>query len=81
MPWLASIPLIPPTTLLVTGSMMSMLSPAEFVWMIRSFDSCAASDGARRRAQNDPGESRETPAKRLFVRHFRHPSFNDKLLS
>src|SRR6266853_4622754 len=41
-PWLASIPLISPTTLFVTGSMMWMLSPAEFVWMIRSFDCCAA---------------------------------------
>src|SRR6266567_1352349 len=41
-PWPASIPLISPTTLFVAGSMMWMLSPAEFVWMIRSFDSCAA---------------------------------------
>src|ERR1700692_985134 len=44
MPWLASIPLISPTTLFVTGSMMWMLSPAEFVWMIRSFEFGAASE-------------------------------------
>src|ERR1700676_4299280 len=44
MPWLASIPLISPTTLFVTGSMMWMLSPAEFVWMIRSFGFGAASE-------------------------------------
>src|SRR5260221_10464031 len=43
MPWLASIHLISPTTLFVTGSMIWMLSPAEFVWMIRSFGLGAAS--------------------------------------
>src|ERR1700730_7748104 len=43
MPWLASMPLISPTTLFVTGSMMWMLSPAEFVWMIRTFEPGAAS--------------------------------------
>src|SRR5215510_755893 len=41
-PWGASIPLISPTTLFVPASMMWLLSPAEFVWMIRSFDCCAA---------------------------------------
>src|SRR5712671_5900353 len=41
-PWGASIPLISPTTLLVAASMMWMLSPAELVWTIRSFDCCAA---------------------------------------
>src|SRR5258708_534642 len=44
MPWLASIPLISPTTLFVTGSMMWMLSPAEFVWMIRSFGGAASEE-------------------------------------
>src|SRR5258705_8328364 len=39
-PWVASSPLISLTTLFVAGSMMWMLSPAKFVWMIRS---CAAS--------------------------------------
>src|SRR6516162_3198193 len=43
-PWLASIPLISPTTLLVAGSMMWMLSPAELVWRMRSFPCCAAAD-------------------------------------
>src|ERR1700736_6509626 len=43
-PWLASIPLISPTTLLVAGSMMWMLSPAELVWMMRSFPCCAAAE-------------------------------------
>src|SRR6266567_3869665 len=43
-PWPASIPLISPTTLFVAGSMMWMLSPAEFVWMIRSLDCCAAAE-------------------------------------
>src|SRR5438067_692113 len=44
MPWGASTPLISPTTLLVAGSMMWMLSPAEFVCRIRSFEPCAESD-------------------------------------
>src|ERR1700730_16790223 len=43
-PWLASIPLISPTTLLVAGSMMWMLSPAELVWMMRSFPCWAAAE-------------------------------------
>src|ERR1700730_6800532 len=43
-PWLASIPLISPTTLLVAGSMMWMLSPAEWFWMMRSLPCCAVAE-------------------------------------
>src|SRR5215831_9878436 len=35
-------PVISPTTLFVTGSIRWMLSPAEFVWMIRTVDDLAA---------------------------------------
>src|SRR5258708_31572005 len=41
-PWGVSIPLISPTTLFVATSMIWMLSPAELVWITRSFDPCAA---------------------------------------
>ena len=36
--------------------------------------------GKRHRAQNDPSESRETATKHLFVRHLRHPSFQEQVI-
>src|ERR1019366_9554726 len=54
--WPASIPLISPTTLLVSGSMMLTLSPAKFVWRTRSLDCCAA-------RKEDDTAHRATPAK------------------
>ena len=42
-PWFTSIPEITPTTLFVTGSMMWTLSPALFVWIIRTLF-CAAKE-------------------------------------
>src|SRR4249920_2123671 len=46
-PWLTSIPLITPTTVLVAGSMMWTLSPALLVWMIRTLF-CAPADVVHR---------------------------------
>src|SRR3982074_2176849 len=60
-PWLASIPLISPTTLLVAGSMMWMLSPAEFVWMIRSLPCCAAADETDRAHRAAPARTARPP--------------------
>src|SRR6266550_3384529 len=47
-PWVASNPLISLTTLFVAGSMMWMLSPAKFVWMIRSCAAIAEKDTVHR---------------------------------
>src|SRR6516165_4024680 len=48
-PWLASIPLISPTTLLVAGSMMLILSPAELVCRMRSCAAGAEKDTVHRK--------------------------------
>src|SRR5215217_2786009 len=45
-PWFTSIPSMMPTTLLVAGSIRWTLSPAELVWMIRTF-CCAPSETAQ----------------------------------
>ena len=42
-PWFTSMPVISATTLLVTGSMSEMLSPAELVWTIRTVDALPVS--------------------------------------
>src|ERR1700680_557353 len=78
-PWGASIPLISPTTLLVLGSMRWMLSPAEFVWTIRSFDCCAD-------AENDsvhraiPAKATRPPRNTCLCVILVIPLFNDKFL-
>src|SRR5258706_4021300 len=78
MPWLASIPLISPTTLFVTGSMMWMLSPAELVWMIRSFGLGAASEEQSTEQRTIPPKTmRHTRNTCLFVT-FVTSSFLDK---
>jgi len=43
-PWFTSIPSMMPTTVFVAGSIRCTLSPAEFVWMMRTF--CCATRGA-----------------------------------
>src|ERR1700732_4468072 len=78
MPWLASIPLISPTTLFETGSMMWMLSPAEFVWMIRNFGLGAASEEKDTEHRTIPPKTvRHTRNTCLFV-IFVASSFPDK---
>src|SRR5258707_15758585 len=67
MPWLASIPLISPTTLFVTGSMMWMLSPAEFVWMIRSFGGAASEEKDTEHRKIPPNTVKHTRNTCLFV--------------
>src|SRR3984893_18200508 len=81
MPWLASMPLISPTTLFVTGSMMWMLSPAEFVWMIRSFDSCAASEEKVTALRAIPASAVRHPRNTCLLVIFVIPLFNDALSS
>src|SRR5258707_9328005 len=49
-PWLTSIPVISPTTLLVVGSMRWILSPALLVWIIRTFFGAAPNNVHRRTA-------------------------------
>ena len=49
-PCARSIPLISPTTVLVTGSMMWTLSPALFVCTMRTVPCAAAASGSRRSA-------------------------------
>src|SRR5882672_9971391 len=66
-PWGVSIPLISPTTLFVATSMIWMLSPAELVWITRSFDPCAA-------AREKDTVQRATPAR--TVRPPRRPPRN-----
>src|SRR5260370_6038555 len=77
MPWLASVPLIFPTTLFVTGSMMWMLSPAEFVWMIRSFGGAASEEKDTEHRTITPKTVRHTRNACLFV-IFVTSSFLDK---
>src|SRR5215472_11969443 len=65
-PWLASIPLISPTTLLAAGSMMWMLSPAELVWMMRSFPCCAAADEKDNAHRAIPAKAARTQRRTWF---------------
>src|SRR5258705_1699064 len=77
MPWGDSIPLISPTTLFVTGSMMWMLSPAEFVWMIRSFDPCAATKENDAVHRTIAARTVRPPRKTCWFVIFVLPLFND----
>src|SRR5690348_10825518 len=49
-PWFTSMPSMTPTTLFVTGSITWMLSPALFVWMMRTLPACACGDAVPIRA-------------------------------
>src|ERR1700674_3278607 len=77
-PWLASIPLISPTTLFVAGSMMWMLSPAEFVWMIRSFGSGAALKENDTAHKTIPHKPMRHPRNTCLFVIFIAPLFTDK---
>ena len=60
---------------------MWMLSPAEFVWMIRSFDSCAASKEEDTVHRAIPAKTVRPPRNICLFVIFVILSFNDKLSS
>src|SRR5258708_23785752 len=76
MPWFASIPLISPTTLLLAGSMMLMLSPAEFVWRIRNCAAIAEKDTVHRTI---PARAARPPPNTRLLVIFVISMFNDSL--
>ena len=67
------------TTLFVTGSMMLMLSPAPFVWMIRSFDFGAANKEKDTVHRTIPPKPVRHPRNTCLFVIFVSSSFKDKL--
>src|ERR1700678_1516151 len=59
--------------------MMWMLSPAEFVWMIRSFDCCAATKEQDTVHRTIPAKTVTPPRNACLFVIFVIPLFNDKI--